>query len=199
MSQMRYAESHGSPPPAPAASDAQPHRRATDRIREAARTGQYWVLHPEDDGTWSLRHFDDATGLLGPALHVSGPLGSDPNAALDWAGRLTGITGWQGGGSAPGSYIEEAHALVRELAYIPRPGRHIVARIESDPSLPGVELLVIRERWPASGQESDPLYFCEASGFDDRADMLQQVSAWFGLNPTGWTTVVDGAEYHHQP
>jgi hypothetical protein len=85
------------------------------------------------------------------------------------------------------------YGLVREIARAPRPGRRVVIRIEPGPD--GLRLLTVREYWPATGLESDPLYFCEYGGFKDEADMLQQVSGWFGLDPVGWTTVTPGAEY----
>ena len=68
-------------------------------------------------------------------------------------------------------------------------------RIEPGPD--GIKLLTVREYWPATGLESDPLYFCEYSGFEDEADMLRQVSGWFGLAEDGWTTIKEGAEYWH--
>jgi hypothetical protein len=66
-----------------------------------------------------------------------------------------------------------------------------------EPGPDGIKLLVVRECWPATGLESDPLYSCEYGGFQDEADMLRQVSGWFGLAEDGWTTTSGGTEYWH--
>jgi hypothetical protein len=71
----------------------------------------------------------------------------------------------------------------------------VLVRIEPGPD--ATQLLTVREYWPATGLESDPLYSCEYSGFTDEADMLRQVGGWFGLAEDGWTTVTPNVEYRH--
>jgi hypothetical protein len=191
---MRYAEYDVNADRAPVRRG--PERRAVDLIREAARTDRYWVLRPEAAGTWTLRQLDGATGLLGEAAYESDRFGANPDKALAWAGDLVEVTGWVSMSRPyPGSFVDEAFGLVRDLARAPRPGRSVVVRIEPAPD--GMQLLVVRECWPATGLESDPLYSCENSGFGDEADMLRQVSGWFGLAEDGWTTVTPNTEYRH--
>lgn len=90
--------------------------------------------------------------------------------------------------------VEES--LIRVVrCRLPRPGRNVLVRVEPGPD--GMKLLTVRECWPATGLETDPLYSCEYSGFTDEADMLRQVSSWFGLAEDGWTTVTPHTEYRH--
>ena len=70
----------------------------------------------------------------------------------------------------------------------------MIVRIEPHPD--GPSLLIVRERWTSTGLESDPLYLCESSGFEDEADMLRQVAHWFDLDDR-WVTVTPGVEYWH--
>jgi hypothetical protein len=190
---MRYAEYTSA---TSAAVRQRPERRAADLIREAARTDKYWVLHPEPTGTWTLRQLAGATGLLGEAAHESDRFGPDSGKAVSWAEDLVDVTAWHTMSRPyPGAFVEEAYELVREIARTPRPGRQVLVRIEPGPD--GLRLLTVREYWPATGLESDPLYFCEYSGFTDEADMLRQVSGWFGLAGDDWTTVTPNVEYRH--
>ncbi len=200
---MRYSEyraaGRGNPAGSGAAVAARPERRPIDLLREAARTDKYWVLRPEGDGTWTLRQLDGKTGLLGEAAHTSEPIGDDSTAAIMWAGDLVDTTAWHSMRRPyPGAFVDETYTVVNELAYQTRPGRSIVVRIETDPAIEGVPLLVIRERWLATDLESDPLYFCDYTGFDGEADTLRRVSDWFGLDPDGWTTVKPGVEWRHR-
>lgn len=173
-----------------------PERRAVDLIREAARTDRYWLLYPEPAGTWTLRHLIGATGRLGEPAHESDRFGPNSDKALAWAGDLVDVTGWVSMSRPhPGSFIDEAYDLVRDLARTPRPGRNVLVRVEPGPD--GMKLLTVRECWPATGLETDPFYSCEYSGFTDEADMLRQVSSWFGLAEDGWTTVTPHTEYRH--
>jgi hypothetical protein len=118
-----------------------PQRDTIDLIREAARTGLYWVFKPEDNDTWTLRQFDDATGLLSEPVQTSGPIGAGSTAAIMWAEDLEDVSGWQSMSRPyPGAYIDEIYSLVREIARKPQSGRDIVVHIETDPSLPGLAL-----------------------------------------------------------
>jgi hypothetical protein len=172
-----------------------PGRRDVDLIREAARTDRYWVLHPEPDGTWTVRQLDGGTGRLGEPVHTSESIGADSDAALAWAAELVDVVAWQSMRRPyAGAFIDETFSLVRDIARQPRPGRAVVARIESDPSIPGVPLLTVRERWAATGLESDPLYFCQYEG----EDIPAQVGEWFGLDPSGWTAVTPGVEFWYR-
>lgn len=198
---MTYAQYNpaGQPPLAGsgAAVAQHPIQRDTDRIREAARTGLYRIIVPESDGTWTLRHLDDATGRLTEPDYVSERFIPGSTEAVTWASELTGISCWHGM-SRPyrGAYIDEIFSLVRSIARQPSTGKSIGARIGTDPSIPDLTLLIVREHWHDTGLEND-LYMCEYSGFADEADMLRQVSDWFGLDPTKWTTVTPGIEYRH--
>jgi hypothetical protein len=190
---MRYAEYTSA---GRAAVRQRPEQRAVDLIREAARTDRYWVLHPEPAGTWTLRQLDGATGRLGDPVHESDRFGPDSGRALDWAGDLVDVTAWQGMSRPyPGAFVDEVFGLVREITRRPSASRRVLVRIEPGPD--AMRLLTVREYWPATGLESDPLYFCEYSGFADEADMLRQVSGWFGLAEDGWTTVTPDVEYRH--
>ncbi|UWZ35734.1 hypothetical protein Drose_32280 [Dactylosporangium roseum] len=190
---MRYAEYKAN---GGVAIERRPERRAVDLIREAARTDRYWVLSPEPAGTWTLRQLDGATGLLGDPAHESDVFGPDSDKALAWAGDLVEVTGWVSMSRPyPRAFVDEVYDLVRDLALTPRPGRTVIVRVEPGPD--GIKLLVVRECWPATGLESDPLYSCECGGFKDEADMLRQVSGWFGLTEDGWTTVAPHMEYRH--
>jgi hypothetical protein len=93
-----------------------------------------------------------------------------------------------------GVLIDHLYGLVRDLGRQRRTGRDIVVRVETDPSLPGIRLLVVREHWTHSDLESDPLYVGEHSGFE--GDMLEQIADWFGLAGDRWTTVGPG-EFRH--
>jgi hypothetical protein len=173
-----------------------PERDLVDRIREAARTDSYWVLAPLADGRWTLRRFDDRTGLLGAAEHTSTPIGTERVAGVEWASGHVDVDRWQEM-HAPhdGVFIDHLYGLVRELGRQPRTGRDIVVRIETDPSVPGIPLVVVRERWTHSDLESDPLYVGEHSEFE--GDMLGQIADWFGLTGDRWTTVGPG-EFRHE-
>jgi hypothetical protein len=173
-------------------------RDVLDLLQEAARTQLYWALCPEADGRWTLRRFDDATGRLGDVEHTSARIGDDLSAAVEWSEDLVDVRRWASMTRPhPGVYVDHLYEVVRDLGRQPRAGRDIVVRIESDPNIPGVPLLTVRERWSATDLESDPLYFCEFSGFDGETDMLRQVGNWFGLSPDGWSTVTPGVEYWH--
>ncbi len=175
--------------------------RPVDRLREAAREQRYWVLKPETGGIWTLRHLDDSTGLLSEPVHTSEPIGDNPADAVGWAGTLVDVDCWHGMSSHRGAHIEEAYTVVREIGRFLRTGtgrgRGVVLRIEDHENDPGLRLVTLRERWDATGLESDPFWFCEDTGFADRADMLRQISKWFDLDPDGWQTITEGAEYHH--
>jgi len=178
-----------------------PERDVIDLLQESARTERYWVLLPEPDRTWTLRQLDDTTGKLGEAEHTSDPLGDDPDAALTWARSRVDVVRWEGGWDGmsprfPGAYIALSYKLVRSIGRTRRDGRGIVVRIETEPTyLPDVTLIVIREYWHSTGLVGDPPCYCEYSGFADDAEMLRQVSTWYGLDPDGWTTVTPGAEW----
>ena len=174
---------------------ARPAVRPVDRVREAARDERYWVLKPEGDGTWTLRHLDDTTGLLSAPAHTSGSIGDA--AAASWATGLVDVECWHGMSSHPGARIEEAYTVVREISRGRRAGRSIVVRIEDGAYNLDMPLVVVRERWDTTGLESDPLHGFEPKGFADDADMLRHVSRWFGLDPGGWQTITEGTEYHH--
>jgi hypothetical protein len=176
---------------------ARPARLTIDRIREAARTGLYWTLNPEPDDTWTLRQLDDTTGRLGEPVHTSPAFGADQARAIRWAADLVGVPDWTGIADT-GRHIEAIYAVVRELAYTTRPGRAIVVRLESDPRIPEVELVVVAERWTATGLTSDPLYVGDRSGLGNTEQALRAVSEWYGLDPAAWDTVVEGREYQHR-
>jgi hypothetical protein len=181
-----------------AAVATRPQRSDADLIREAARTDRYWIVNPETDGTWTVRQLDGTTGRLGDPAHTSEPIGPNSDAALAWASDLVDVIAWHSMSRPyPGAYVDGSFSLVRDLARQFRPGRAVVVRIESDPSVPGVPLLTVRERWTATDLESDPIYFCEHSGFIDDQDMLRQVTGWFGLAGDQWETITPGVEWRH--
>jgi hypothetical protein len=157
------------------------------------------VLRPEGDGTWTLRQMDGKTGLLGDAVHTSEVIGDDSAVAIMWSTDLVDTTGWHSMRQPySGAFVDETYTVVNELAYQTRPGRSIVVRIETDPAIEGVPLLVIRERWSASDLESDPLYICDYTDCDGEADTLRRVSDWFGLDPDEWITHTPGVEWRHR-
>lgn len=189
---MRYAEYE---PGSTTTTARRPQRRTVDLIREANRTDQYWVLHPEPDGRWTLRHLDGASGLLGDAEHESPKFGPDSSAAFAWAVDLVDVTGWRSMSRPyPGAFVDEVFDLIREITRTARPDRQVMVRIEPGPD--ALTLLTVRERWTRTGMETDPLYTCESTGFEDEADMLRQVADWFGL-ANAWVTAKEGIEYWH--
>jgi hypothetical protein len=172
--------------------------RTLDRLAEAAREQRFWVLHLEADAaSWTLRELDDTTGALGEPEHTSGRIGTDPNAAMDWAATIVPVESWVAFTDARTAFIDELHDLVRDIARRPRTGRIVVLAVENDPHTPGRKLVVVRERWTATGRLSTPIHIRERAAFADDADMLTWASERFGLDRQGWVTVTDGAEYHH--
>jgi hypothetical protein len=140
---------------------------------------------------------DDTTGVLGEPEHTSGRIGADPNTAMDWAATIVPVESWVAFTDARTAFIDELHDLVRDIARRPRTGRTVVLAVEDDPHTPGRQLVVVRERWTATGRLSAPLHTRERAAFADDADMLTWASDRFGLDRQGWTTVTEGAEYHH--
>jgi hypothetical protein len=194
---MRYGEFGGPSdlPPPDERGDALPDD--LQRLRQAFDEQRYWVVTPEQDGTWALRQLDDTTGLLSEPTDVSGPLAADTGEATGWASELTGVTLWESLSTHPGAWIEAIYTLVREIGRSPRRGRSIVLRIEPDQHTPGLMLVIVRERWDATGLESSPLTTYERTAFRDTAHVLRWASERFGLDPAGWVTVTGDTEYHH--
>jgi len=170
--------------------------RPVDRVQEAARTDRYWVVHPEPDGRWTLRQLDDTTGLLSEPHHTSpGPL--TDGDATEWAYQTVGVDGWYTMTTYPGASIDEAYRLVRDIGRRPRRGRSLVLRVEPADFDPDLILVVIRERWTATGRDSEPLYACERAGLGDDSEMLRLFAADYGVDPAGWVTIIPGVEYQH--
>jgi hypothetical protein len=195
---MRYAEHvPGSSTLEPGGSQVAGFR-TLDRLAEAVREQRFWVLHLEADAaSWTLRELDDTTGVLGEPEHTSGRIGADPNTAMDWAATIVPVESWVAFTDARSAFIDELHDLVRGIARRPRTGRTVVLAIQDDPHTPSRQLVVVRERWTATGRLSTPLHTRERAAFADDADMLTWASDRFGLDRQGWTTVTEGTEYHH--
>jgi hypothetical protein len=64
---MRYADYDGPAGQVPASTGPGVVRhRTVDRLRKAVREQWFWVLQREADGrSWTLRGFDDSTGVVG--------------------------------------------------------------------------------------------------------------------------------------
>ena len=194
---MRYAEHIPGSGAAPTGA-TRTGRRTLDRLAEAVREQEYWVLHREADGmSWALRELDDTTGALAAAQHVSGPIGGDPGAAMDWAAGLVDVEGWVAFNDDRTAFVDELHHVIRDVARRPRTGRSLVLRVEDDPYTPGLRLVVAREQWTAIGRLSAPLHTRERAAFADDADMLTWASDRFGVDPRGWVTLIDGVDYRH--
>ncbi|WP_328384314.1 hypothetical protein OHQ88_34265 (plasmid) [Micromonospora zamorensis] len=167
-------------PPAPVAALA-----PADRIREAARTERYWILAPTSDTGWTLRQLDDTTGSLGEVAHRVREL-PDLTSAQAWATALLGADGWQPTQVLLGGYIEQAYPTVRSVARYPRPGRTLVLRVETHGPQPGHSAAVLRERWGATGNDSDPIAISEPSL--PESDILTWASRSYGLDRARWQT-----------
>ncbi len=169
-----------------------------DHLINAARSGRYWMLCPETDGTWTLRQLDDRTGETSEPYATSPVIGASDLAAVAWAREIPDVAqidGWHGPDAVDpedGPWIEEAYGVVRELRYGRRPGRDLVVQVQPDAAYPDQDQVIIRELWLASGRESRPLYVTDRSTYDDDADMLARIGAAYALDPTGWSTVKPG-------
>jgi hypothetical protein len=195
---MRYAEHATGSDTVEPGSTTVAGFRTLDRLAEAVREQRFWVLHLEADAaSWTLRELDDTNGALGEPEHTSGRIGTDPNAAMDWAATIVPVESWVAFTDARTAFIDELHDLVRSIARRPRSGRTVVLAVEDDPYEPSRKLVVVRERWTATGRLSTPLHTLERAAFADDTDMLAWASDRFGLDRRGWVTVTDGAEYRH--
>jgi hypothetical protein len=197
---MRYADYDG--PAGEVSASTGPgvvRHRTIDRLRWAVREQQFWVLERRGHGrSWTLARFDDRTGVIGPAQFASGPIGDDASAAMDWARTLVDVDNWVHLVDDRSAYIDELQRLISDIAWRPRlPGRSLVLRIENDPHTPKLVLVVIRQRWAATGRLSAPLSIMELPMFQgDVAAALDWASRRYGVDRSGWRQVGAG-EYHH--
>ena len=167
-----------------------PAVREVDRVIDAARSQRYYVVAPEPDGAWTLRMLDDTTGDVSEIVdRHTAP--AEPTAAIMWASRLTGVTGWSSMQSIAGAHIEEAYAVVREIASLPRPGRTITVVID------GADVQMYEERI-ATGWRGEPIYFTELTEYPDVEALLDSVAGRYRLTGT-WTPDATGHIYRHRP
>jgi hypothetical protein len=184
-------------PPAPVPSV--PASTLADRIGETSITQLFWVIVGAEEGPWRLRLLDDRTGQLRDAPDDAPVITDEMTRAevSSLVSRHTGVFNWSGINSPEDGVVEEAYVLIRELAYKPRTGRSLVLTVGPSGTRTTGDLVVVRERWDATGLLADPILRTERKDLGDDEQMLATISDWLRVSREGWREVTPGLEYQH--